>query len=81
MMIPIVAVLWRLRTQQRTPGWLFGAYLVLVGIERWISEIFRVREVGDLRLGMSTAQWTSILAVLIGTWLLAKRRHRPGTTA
>jgi phosphatidylglycerol:prolipoprotein diacylglycerol transferase len=81
MMIPIVALLWKLRTQERTPGWLFGAYLVLVGGERWISEIFRVREPGDLMLGMSMAQCTSVLAVLIGSWLLANRRHPPGIPA
>ena len=81
MIIPIVALLWRLRTQERTPGWLFGAYLVLVGIERWISEIFRVRTPESMMFGMSTAQWTSIVAILIGAWLLVTRRHTPGARA
>jgi phosphatidylglycerol:prolipoprotein diacylglycerol transferase len=81
MIIPIVAVLWRLRTQDRAPGWLFGAYLVLVGTERWISEIFRIRNPEDMMAGMSTAQWTSIVAVLFGAWLLVNRRHAPGTRA
>lgn len=80
MMIPVVLLLWRLRLQDRGPGWLFGAYLALVGIERWVSEIFRVRLAADLTLGMSTAQWFSVLAVLAGLWLLVDRR-RPATAA
>ena len=74
MMIPIVLILWRLRLQDRAPGWLFGLYLVLVGIERWISELFRVRYVSDVTMGMSTAQWTSVIAIVFGLWLLIDRR-------
>lgn len=76
MMIPIVLILWRLRLQDRSPGWLFGVYLVLIGIERWISEIFRVRYPSELTLGFSTAQWTSVIAVGFGIWLLITRRKR-----
>ena len=75
MMIPVVWILWKLRTRPSAPGWLFGVYLVLVGIERWISEIFRVRP--ETTLGMSTAQWISIFVVLAGLWLVATRRQ-PG---
>lgn len=81
MMIPIVFVLWRLRLQDRAPGWLFGMYLLLVGAERWISEIFRRRGPDDLTLGMSTAQWLSIAAVLFGIWLLRDRRHPTHTAS
>lgn len=80
MMIPIVAILWALRRQDRSPGWLFGVYLVLVGAERWISEIFRRRGPDDLTLGMSTAQWLSVAAVLFGLWLVQDRR-RPASAA
>jgi prolipoprotein diacylglyceryltransferase len=52
-----------------------------VGSERWISEIFRLRTPEDMMAGMSTAQWTSIVAVLFGAWLLVNRRHAPGTRA
>ncbi|RKZ09275.1 prolipoprotein diacylglyceryl transferase [bacterium] len=81
MMIPVVLLLWRLRLQDRTPGWLFGAYLVLVGIERWISEIFRVRGPDQITLGMSTAQWFSVFAVLVGLWLLVDRRRSTGAAS
>lgn len=76
MMLPIVLVLWMLRTRAATPGWLFGVYLVLVGIERWIAEIYRVRT--ETMLGMSTAQWFSVLAILAGLYL-AVTRFRPSS--
>jgi phosphatidylglycerol:prolipoprotein diacylglycerol transferase len=74
MMIPIVWLLWRLRRQDREPGWLFGGYLVLVGAERWVAELFRVRL--DKALGMSMAQWWSLGAIGLGLWLLYDRRQR-----
>lgn len=72
MMIPVVALLWALRKRPAQPGWLFGLYLVLVGAERWLAELWRVRP--DKFHGMSTAQWTSCAMVLAGLWLLARRR-------
>lgn len=78
MMLPIVLVLWKLRTRPSTPGWLFGVYLVLVGIERWIAEIYRVRL--ETTLGMSTAQWFSVAVVVAGLYLLVTRWH-PRTPA
>jgi phosphatidylglycerol:prolipoprotein diacylglycerol transferase len=81
MMIPVVAILWRLRLQDRSPGWLFGAYLALVGVERWISELFRVRYPSDMTLGMSTAQWFSVAAILFGIWLLLDRRRGSRATS
>ena len=81
MMIPIVLLLWRLRLQERAPGWLFGAYLALVGVERWISELYRDRGPWDMTLGMSTAQWLSIAAILGGLWLMIDRRQAPTRVA
>ncbi len=78
MMIPVVWLLWRLRTRPTGPGWLFGLYLVLSGAERWISELFRVRP--DKLAGMSTAQWISVAAIAAGALLMARRRHRIGST-
>jgi phosphatidylglycerol:prolipoprotein diacylglycerol transferase len=76
MMIPVVLILWKLRLQARAPGWLFGAYLALAGTERWISEFWRDRSPDEFTMGMSTAQWLSVVAVLAGLWLLADRRRR-----
>jgi phosphatidylglycerol:prolipoprotein diacylglycerol transferase len=73
MMAGIVAILWRARRSPRAPGWLFGLYLVLVGIERWVSEFFRVRF--ERPLGLSVAQWISLAVVLGGIWLMSTRRR------
>lgn len=81
MMIPVVLILWKLRTRPSRPGWLFGWYLVLVGLERWISEFFRVRGPEDMVLAMSQAQWISIAAMLFGAWLIANRRAAGGDAA
>jgi phosphatidylglycerol---prolipoprotein diacylglyceryl transferase len=36
------ALLWKLRKHAHAPGWLFGVYLVLAGIERLLVEFIRV---------------------------------------
>ena len=36
------AILWRLRGHKHQMGWLFGAYCVLQGTERFIVEFFRM---------------------------------------
>lgn len=79
MMLPIVFVLWKLRTRSSAAGWLFGVYLVLVGIERWIAEIYRVRL--DTTLGMSDAQWISVFVVFAGLFLVATRWHPRASAA
>src|SRR5690606_27025558 len=40
-MLVVFAVLWRWRTAARGTGWLFGAYLVFAGAERFAVEILR----------------------------------------
>lgn len=37
-------ILWRLRDHRHATGWLFGAYCVLAGIERFIIEFFRAKD-------------------------------------
>lgn len=72
MMAGIVAVLWNLRTRLVIPGRLFSVYLVLVGLERWVAEIFRVRE--SRPGGMSVAQWISVGVVVLGVYLWTRYR-------
>jgi phosphatidylglycerol---prolipoprotein diacylglyceryl transferase len=58
-------LLWRLRRHGHAVGWLFGVYLVLVGIERFLVEFLRAKD--DRLLGMFTvAQLTSVALFLIG---------------
>lgn len=37
-------LLWRLRNHRHATGWLFGAYCVLAGVERFIIEFFRAKD-------------------------------------
>ena len=74
MMGVVVAVLWALRKRFVIPGRLFALYMLLAGVERWISEIFRVRP--ERPGGMSVAQWISVGIVLIGVLLWTRARAR-----
>jgi phosphatidylglycerol---prolipoprotein diacylglyceryl transferase len=62
--------LWRWRTAPRGTGWLFGAYLVMAGIERFVIEILRAKD--DRILGpLTLAQAMSVALVVIGATLIA----------
>jgi len=70
-MLVAVFFLWKWRKIRRPAGWLFGAYLVWAGAERFFIEIFRAKD--DRLLGPFTiAQLTSVLLVLIGVALVSK---------
>lgn len=76
----VFAVLWKLRRKPWGMGALFGVYLMLAGLERFLVEFVRAKD--DRFLGPFTiAQLTSVLLVLIGlavwTWL----RNRPSPEA
>ena len=69
-------LLWSQRRKyERTPGVMFGASLVLIGVERFIVEFWRItpRVLG----WMTGAQLFSILAFVIGISLILWRRTRP----
>ncbi|MBX3133938.1 MAG: prolipoprotein diacylglyceryl transferase [Gemmatimonadaceae bacterium] len=71
-------ILWRMRNHARAAGWLFGAYCVLAGLERFIVEFFRAKD--DRFFGMLTmAQVIAIGFVLLGTaWMAMRARTGPG---
>jgi len=70
LMLGVFMVLWRRRTGERPIGWLFGLYLVLAGLERFLIEILRAKD--DRILGPFTiAQVTSVLLIAIGAALLS----------
>ncbi len=57
-------------TSDRPIGWLFGLYLVLAGVERFLIEILRAKD--DRFLGPFTiAQLTSVILIAIGAALLS----------
>jgi phosphatidylglycerol:prolipoprotein diacylglycerol transferase len=71
-------VLWRLRDHKHAEGWLFGAYCVLAGAERFLVEFFRAKDdrfVG----GFTMAQVIAVLFMALGAaWMYARKDVRPG---
>jgi phosphatidylglycerol---prolipoprotein diacylglyceryl transferase len=75
-MLLAFAVLWSLRKRGHPIGWLFGVYLILAGVERFLVEIVRAKD--DRFLGPFTlAQLTSVILVGIGILLIALWRSGP----
>ncbi|MGH7533575.1 MAG: prolipoprotein diacylglyceryl transferase [Gemmatimonadales bacterium] len=78
-MLVVFAILWRWRTLARGTGWLFGAYLVLAGSERFLVEIVRAKD--DRFVGPFTlAQVTSVLLVIIGVVVMRRLRDGAATS-
>ncbi len=74
------AILWRFRKHAHLPGWLFGLYCILAGIERFIVEFFRAKD-DRLVMGFSTAQIIGIAILTIGVVMVAARTKRSGPLA
>lgn len=72
-MLTVFALLWAWRRRPLGTGWLFGAYLMLAGLERFLVEFLRAKD--DRFLGALTyAQGTSLAMIGIGVtlwWYLA----------
>ncbi|MDH5195974.1 MAG: prolipoprotein diacylglyceryl transferase, partial [Gemmatimonadota bacterium] len=72
-------LLWRLRRHEHAVGWLFGAYLVAIGVERFLVEFVRAKD--DRFLGVFTlAQATSIVLLIVGLALMRWLRTPDGFT-
>lgn len=70
-------ILWRMRDHKHAEGWLFGMYMVLAGIERFIVEIFRAKD--DRFFGpFTSAQAIGVGMVVVGLALMAARREVSG---
>lgn len=66
-------LLWRLRDHKHAEGWLFGVYMVLAGIERFLIEFLRAK---DDRFfgGLTMAQLIAVVFVFAGiVWMNARR--------
>ena len=72
------AVLWRLRDHKHAEGWLFGAYCILAGTERFIVEFFRAKD--DRFFGPLTLAQAIALAFVAGgvVWMGMRREVRAG---
>lgn len=70
-------VLWLIRKKIKTAGWLFGIYLVMNGVERFLVEMIRVNnkyQFGSLRF--TQAELISLTLFLTGTAILILRSKR-----
>ncbi len=67
-------ILWRLRDHRHAAGWLFGAFCVLAGIERFIVEFFRAKD-DRFYGGLTTAQLLAIAFVVGGGIIMAMRNR------
>ena len=77
-LIAIFVLLWALRRRRWPTGRLFGLYLVLTGIERFLVEFFRAKDDRFL-WGFTTAQAIAVATIIGGTVLLVliNSRVRP----
>jgi phosphatidylglycerol:prolipoprotein diacylglycerol transferase len=70
-MVLAFMVLWRWRLRDRPLGWLFGVFLIFMGLERFLVEFLRAKD--DRFLGALTiAQATSVLALLAGVAIIVR---------
>ena len=68
-------LLWRLRGHRNQEGWLFGAWLVLAGAERFFIEFFRAKDDRGL-LGLTLAQGIAITLLIVGVITMRVRQRR-----
>jgi phosphatidylglycerol---prolipoprotein diacylglyceryl transferase len=78
------ALLWRLRRHSHASGWLFGVYLLLAGLERFLIELIRVNTTYNL-FGFEVTQAQLIapacmVAGVIVMWLRAAPRSAAAAT-
>jgi phosphatidylglycerol---prolipoprotein diacylglyceryl transferase len=74
------ALLWSLRKHAHAPGWLFGVYLLLAGVERFLIELIRVNVTFPLfGLQVTQAQLIAVACVIGGLVVIWRRRARLST--
>ena len=74
-MLAVFVVLFRMAKKPQ-PGWyVFGWFLVLQGIERFLVEFLRLNPV--LGLGLTSPQWIGIAGVIGGVVMILVTRKRP----
>jgi phosphatidylglycerol---prolipoprotein diacylglyceryl transferase len=72
-MLFVTWLLWRNR-KRFASGLLFAGYLVLAGVERLLVEF--VRRNDEIALGLTQAQWLSLVMIAVGAaWIARKASH------
>lgn len=64
----IFAFLWKMRKRDLPTGWMFGMYLILAGIERFVMEYWRLTT--KVFYGLTMAQIISIFMIIFGLGLV-----------
>ncbi len=70
----ILAILWPLRKKGFPSGTIFWLYLILSGLARFVVEFWRVNPA--VGLGITEAQWFSVILIALGIWQIARLRPR-----
>lgn len=77
MCVAAFALLWALRKHPYRMGWLFGIYLILTGVERFLIELIRVNNVGTyLGIPATQAQVISVVLAIAGAVIVALTMRR-----
>ena|SRR6516165_9568283 len=69
--VVVFGILWSLRKRDYAPGTIAWLYLILSGFARFIVELWRINP--PLALGLSEAQWFSVVLMILGFILLFTR--------
>jgi len=77
LMLGAFALLWAWRKRARPVGWLFGAYLVMAGVERFLVEILRAKDDRLIAGTFTLAQLTSVALIAVGIWILTAWKSKP----
>jgi phosphatidylglycerol---prolipoprotein diacylglyceryl transferase len=70
------AYLWKIRKKNRGPGWMFGMFLILSGIERIIAEFWRITAKIAFDF-LTVAQIIGVLTIIIGIYLINRSKKIP----
>src|SRR5690349_2909593 len=72
------AILWRFRDHKHAEGWLFGLYLLLAGLERFLIEFLRAKD--DRFFGpLTAAQVIGLALATLGVvWMQMRKDVGPG---
>ena len=67
----VFGILWSVRKKGYPKGTIFWLYLLLAGLMRFVVEFWRVNTI--LALGLTQAQWISLILILVGISLICIR--------
>lgn len=76
----IFAYLWRIRKKPKPVGWMFGMYLILAGVERYVTEFWRYsweNRADSMLKFMTDAQLVAIMMIIVGGVILFRIRNAP----